>query len=613
MDTELKQEATMSFKNPKFIIAVATIGVVMVSAIAYFVFMSRTSTSAYNLPSTVSNNVASSTEDNFAITHDKLVEVQAEMGTTTPVALGDTYNVFVQIDYNETLYHGVTYYEDGIITAGPYSGYRRILASLEPDGPVGVNDYVTLATKDYRTFILHAPANGRVPNPMLFNTNVVIKADVFPTNFPETIAVSKNFVLERENIVTATSSILGPELTSTSPGLRFYTNPGDYTHSDFDAYKFVTGDTSIVVRDTADIKFVYYIAFSDAKKTDWMVGDIGIKLPAESGLYSSYGKALPRGCGGEDTSQSYVLTNTANNEVQSSPIAEAHGVDLYRFTDTNNLLVKAEYDAKSSQISAYLQQDPSSSNWLTAVPNYTEYVKKTPILLFRDPWDRWVAVGEIQYELPGGCGKPVIYLYPEKPTEVSVKFANKPKFSVDIPTYADEWHVLADKNGNLHDLQPNKTDCAGIDSTAFGSDYAKQSCRAGRYPYLYWSGEAAGTYPSREGGWVIERADVGTFLESKLREIGLNEQERQDMLSFWVPTLKKAESPYYSISFFTTKQMNHFIPMRVTPAPSSVLRVFLDWKPLIALPSSLPTPQVFAPFERKGFTLVEWGGLEYNK
>lgn len=46
--------------------------------------------------------------------------------------------------------------------------------------------------------------------------------------------------------------------------------------------------------------------------------------------------------------------------------------------------------------------------------------------------------------------------------------------------------------------------------------------------------------------------------------------------------------------------------LEITPTPDSVLRVFMAAKPLDA-PVDIE-PQEFAPFERVGFTVVEWGG-----
>ena len=48
----------------------------------------------------------------------------------------------------------------------------------------------------------------------------------------------------------------------------------------------------------------------------------------------------------------------------------------------------------------------------------------------------------------------------------------------------------------------------------------------------------------------------------------------------------------------------------VTPAPDSILRVFMAWQPLEA-PVDIPA-QTLPAFERHGFALVEWGGAEID-
>ena len=48
--------------------------------------------------------------------------------------------------------------------------------------------------------------------------------------------------------------------------------------------------------------------------------------------------------------------------------------------------------------------------------------------------------------------------------------------------------------------------------------------------------------------------------------------------------------------------------MTITPEPDSLLRVFMVFRELEE-PVSIPE-QTFEPFEREGFTVVEWGGSE---
>jgi hypothetical protein len=65
------------------------------------------------------------------------------------------------------------------------------------------------------------------------------------------------------------------------------------------------------------------------------------------------------------------------------------------------------------------------------------------------------------------------------------------------------------------------------------------------------------------------------------------------------------ENPYNVISF-QTKAYTDASALEIYPAPDSLLRVFMafyasDTEVEIA-------PQTFEGFERKGFTVIEWGG-----
>ena len=68
-------------------------------------------------------------------------------------------------------------------------------------------------------------------------------------------------------------------------------------------------------------------------------------------------------------------------------------------------------------------------------------------------------------------------------------------------------------------------------------------------------------------------------------------------------------NPYNLIAFQTTAHTDH-ARLTVVPAPDTVLRVFMAWKPL-ERPVELPPQTLTAP-ERTGFTLVEWGGAELS-
>ncbi len=228
------------------------------------------------------------------------------------------------------------------------------------------------------------------------------------------------------------------------------------------------------------------------------------------------------------------------------------------------------------------------------------------MLLFKDNWGRLVIVGEFDYQIDGGCGKPVIYLYPEKTTDVHVDFKNTIQLTTDIPAYTKGWNVRANPDGTLNNIIPEV--CDEYARTKHGSEYALEACRKNEYPYIYWAGNTFQKYPNMKDGFVVSADTLKKTLEEKLAYIGLNQKEIGDFTEYWYGEMKKKNAPYYRISFIQTGVMNKFIPMSVTPKPDTSIRVFLDWEPLQEF--RFIKSQQLVKTTRQGFTLVEWGGLK---
>ncbi|MBS4785250.1 MAG: hypothetical protein KH009_03960 [Clostridiales bacterium] len=69
------------------------------------------------------------------------------------------------------------------------------------------------------------------------------------------------------------------------------------------------------------------------------------------------------------------------------------------------------------------------------------------------------------------------------------------------------------------------------------------------------------------------------------------------------------DSPYNLITF-AGEQYEQLAPLTVTPTPDSVLRVHMVYQSLEE-PVEIPEQQL-QPFQRTGFTVVEWGGTDAN-
>lgn len=178
--------------------------------------------------------------------------------------------------------------------------------------------------------------------------------------------------------------------------------------------------------------------------------------------------------------------------------------------------------------------------------------------------------------------KPVIYLYPEEKTEVSVTLDYDGELTVTYPDYADGWHVTAYPDGTLLDADGNE------------------------YSYLFWEGVSDTVYDFSKG-FCVAGEDTADFLRETLSAIGLTPEEYNEFIVYWLP--KMQDNPYNLISF-QAGRYTESARLEITPAPDSVLRVFMAWKPLDK-PQEI-APQTFPAFLREGFTVVEWGGTQVS-
>ncbi len=113
-----------------------------------------------------------------------------------------------------------------------------------------------------------------------------------------------------------------------------------------------------------------------------------------------------------------------------------------------------------------------------------------------------------------------------------------------------------------------------------------------------------------ESGFVVSKYDVIPFIEEKLMLLGLDYYERKLFRRYWVKELVKNE---YSLINFATDQYEEAVPMIVTPEPDKRIRIMMCFK---AVDSSFQIPeQVLTPVDadRSGFTVVEWGGSNYDR
>lgn len=217
---------------------------------------------------------------------------------------------------------------------------------------------------------------------------------------------------------------------------------------------------------------------------------------------------------------------------------------------------------------------------INALESYNKFINDRPILFWKDFAGNWRRLQKTKYQPQAECGKPVIYLYPEKDTDVKVKVKPNGGFTKTDPAYNTGWFVRATPQSDLF-------------------NYADKT----NYPYLFWEGHAYG-FSSPDNGFVMSKAEVGTKMTQILGKLGLNEKETKDFLEFWQPKLEA--KPYVFVTFVSQREFDKAAPLSVSPKPDTVIRVFMDYT-LLDAPIKVAPMQIRTP-ERKGFTVVEWGG-----
>ena len=176
--------------------------------------------------------------------------------------------------------------------------------------------------------------------------------------------------------------------------------------------------------------------------------------------------------------------------------------------------------------------------------------------------------------------KPVIYLYPEAETDVTVRLDYAGDLTCTYPAYDGAWRVAAAPDGTL-------------------TDESGQT-----YRYLYWEGTDNVQYDFAEG-FCVPGSETAAFLEDALAQLGLTRAEANEFIIYWLPQM---EQNAYNLISFQSDAYTDAAKLTITPQPDTLLRVFMAWKPLTSAVEI--APQTLTAPERTGFTAVEWGGAK---
>lgn len=181
-------------------------------------------------------------------------------------------------------------------------------------------------------------------------------------------------------------------------------------------------------------------------------------------------------------------------------------------------------------------------------------------------------------------GKPVIYLYPQKPTFVSVKVVTSGDIVVSDPHYpTDGWkNVLANPNGFF--TYQNKT-----------------------YRELFYETESQ-EVKRPSAGIIISKQNLEQGLREFITRLGLSRQdEQQEFLDWWIPRLQAIPTDRIFVSILEREEKNRLDKVEISPTPDTLIDFIAYFAPYSG---EAITPLVLPPTpQRTGFTAIEWGGV----
>ena len=192
---------------------------------------------------------------------------------------------------------------------------------------------------------------------------------------------------------------------------------------------------------------------------------------------------------------------------------------------------------------------------------------------------------EINYiddSIPDTIDKPMIYIYPTNDIDLKIKLINDDKLTHTYPKYVNEWNVHVTKDSTIFDYKTKRN-----------------------YYALYREGIDNSIIDMNEG-FVVKGKQTSIFLENKLSYLGLNDREINEFIVYWIS--KMENNNYNFIRFRTLKEINEYMPLEFSEKPDTLIRVIMDFKPLNKKINV--KEQKLEKMQRKGFTIVEWGGRE---
>lgn len=182
--------------------------------------------------------------------------------------------------------------------------------------------------------------------------------------------------------------------------------------------------------------------------------------------------------------------------------------------------------------------------------------------------------------------KPNIYLYPTETTLVDVEFSEPELLLTVIPDYKERWQAIASPNGKL-DVE--------------GKNYG----------FLFYESSTTGKFMQFDEAFVVPAENKAEFFTEICNSYNFNEQETKDFVEFWCERLE--EKTEYIMYPQITEIIDKEMPVDISPKADSVFRIWFVYEAVDNdnrdKLTTIKKPVITEKVIRKGFTVVEWGGI----
>lgn len=324
-----------------------------------------------------------------------------------------------------------SYYEAGTFASGKYKDYKRVLVlqNIQAMRECTYNKYF-LATRDYKSYILDSTSNDLKD----FDTSKVTSTDTFETAFDDILSLDTTFSLFKRQLVLLPKSkttdidmrqhncapILSlssyTPLKSPYSDMKFYASPKPM----FDTYTdmtttmkqeievnnlYISSTTEMIVTDSTGLAYTYVLTTPtniEAYKqslmscTDSNNPNCGFNSPitisnvqSTQPLFNGY--------------KAYHSLSSCTSQGTTAVVTSLDQGDLKRIGTSQNLTLYTLLSAEHPLVhfTALYKKDFHEYTFKSE----EDYKKMSPLLFFKDYWNRWVMLEENQTGSMGmACG-----------------------------------------------------------------------------------------------------------------------------------------------------------------------------------------------------------------